>query len=272
MRGLAELSLGDLVRGAGRYVPVLLVVAAIAVTAQLLPPADGDEPAEAESASQLFDAPGGEDAPAAEEPESAAPFEERATFDVSPSPALAPAAPEPASPSDEPPPSPDAEDVVPLNPSTESTSQASETGPLRIEAAAWASQAGGTPLAEVGVPDGTLPVGTRLGQIDKASFVRLVGSETTLFLNEDPEGGRSAAGPPEVKACRIDEPGWQELEGATFDESPSWSTTDCVDGESDGSGRWTFDLSGFADRTDERGFALVPTADAPIDFQVAFGR
>ena len=33
---------------------------------------------------------------------------------------------------------------------------------------------------------------------------------------------------------------------------------------------WTFDLSGFGDVADGAGVVLLPTVDAPPDFQIAF--
>ena len=47
-------------------------------------------------------------------------------------------------------------------------------------------------MATAGVPEQSLPVGTRLGQLDKLSFVRLAGSEKVLVLS-DPDGVGIAA-------------------------------------------------------------------------------
>lgn len=146
--------------------------------------------------------------------------------------------------------------------------------PLTIQAAGWASEASGSPVATIGVPDGTLPVGTRLGQVDKASFVRLDGTDTSLVLVEEPGGRRAAVGAPSVKACAIDvaDSGWVASEAMSFDEAPSWDPNACVEGVVADDGTWTFDLTSFPSRTAAAGFALVPTRDAPLDFQVTFER
>lgn len=123
------------------------------------------------------------------------------------------------------------------------------------------------------MPEGSLPVGTRLGQHDTRSFVRLSGDQAVLRLTpvDDEEGQRS----PEtaaIQACRITEPGWEEAEAMSFGEAPAYEAEECVEGVRQDDGTFTFDLRAHPDRTDGRGFALVPGPDAPIDFQVAFAR
>jgi hypothetical protein len=136
---------------------------------------------------------------------------------------------------------------------------------------AWASQEAGTPLDTQGVPDGDLPVGTRLGQVDKASYVRLSGSESTLKLREDAAGNRAPAnGEPLIRACQITDASWKPATAEGFGSAPKYDTGACVDGKRAADGTWSFDLSNFDDATDARGFALVPAAGAPVDFQVAF--
>jgi hypothetical protein len=142
--------------------------------------------------------------------------------------------------------------------------------PLTIGSRAWASREAGTPVATTGVPDGTLPVGNRVGQIDKASFVRLTGTATVLSLVEDPNGSRAVAGNGGVQVCRITTSDWSAGDAISFDQAPAYDTNSCKAGQRSDDGTWTFDLSGFADRAGPAGFALVPTADAPVDFQVAF--
>lgn len=145
---------------------------------------------------------------------------------------------------------------------------------LTIAAAAWASRTGGTPLGGTGVPDGSLPVGTRLGQDDKRSFIRLSGdaSTLTLFPVEGEDGHRS---PEEavIRMCQITEGGWEEAEGMSFGDAPPYDEEDCVAGvRNDDDGSWAFNLFLYPNATDNRGFAIVPGADAPLDFQVAFAR
>lgn len=146
--------------------------------------------------------------------------------------------------------------------------------PLTVRASAWASQGSGTPLATVGVPEGTLPVGTRLGQVDKASFVRIEGTATSLVLTEDPAGSRAGVGDASVQACAVEpaDAAWVEAEAMSFDDAPDWDPNACADGVRSDDGTWRFDLGSFASRTGDAGFALVPTADAPLDFQVTFSR
>lgn len=114
-----------------------------------------------------------------------------------------------------------------------------------------------------------MPVATRLGQLDKASFIRLAGTDTALTLVEDPEGAREAIGAGVVVLCPITYPGWSEEPDQSLDDAPTWDADACVAGtEKDDT--WVFDLSGFGDRAGESGFAIVPDASAPADFQITF--
>ncbi len=137
-------------------------------------------------------------------------------------------------------------------------------------AKAWASRTAGTPLASDGVPKGTLPVGTRAGQDDKLSYIRLSGDETVLRLAEETTGRATVQGPAAVKACRITVAGWKEGEAIAIADAPPSDPNACVEGAKSPEGLWTFDLSSFPDRTDARGFALRPGKGAGVDFQVAF--
>ena len=145
--------------------------------------------------------------------------------------------------------------------------------PLRIVGSTWASRTAGTPLAAQGVPESSLPVGSRLGQPDKASFIRLDGTATSLLLapHEDASGQRSPdAGA--IQACQITDAEWKDGEAISFDAAPAYDETTCSAGVRNPDGTWTFDLAGFPGRADDRGFALVPGPDVPLDFQVSFGR
>lgn len=155
-----------------------------------------------------------------------------------------------------------------VSPVTTTTAPAAPT-PLTVRGFGWASTLSGSGISSAGVPDGSMPVGNRLGRLDKAAFVRLAGTDRTLTLVEDGAGAREALGAGAVMACAITDAGWVEEPDQSFDEAPAWDADACAAGvESDGT--WTFDLGAFADRAGDRGFALVPEPDAPADFQVAF--
>jgi hypothetical protein len=146
-----------------------------------------------------------------------------------------------------------------------------ETRPLRVVEYGWATATAGTPLAASDVPDGTMPVGKRIGRDDKLSFVRLDGTTTDLVLSEASSGQRTPpAGAIGVQACQSTEADWTPGGGKTFDEAPAYDSTQCVAGVRSADGQWRFDLTRFIPRTDRRGFVLVSTPDAAIDFQVAF--
>lgn len=141
--------------------------------------------------------------------------------------------------------------------------------PLTVRGGGWASRLPPTPLPSDEVPEGTFPVANRLGSVDRVSFLRLSGDETTLVLVEDPDAAREAIGPGAVAACPIEDDDWAEEPEQSFEDAPTWREDACVAGvESDG--RWSFDLSSFPDPTADTGFALVPTTNAPADFQVGF--
>lgn len=196
-------------------------------------------------------------------------------------PATAPraAVPLPSARSSSPPPSPDpggAADAPrpPAGGAVSGGSGSLDSDPLQIVASGWASSTGGSPVptAEAeNVPEGTLPVGTRLGQTDKVSFVRLSGEGSALVLAEDAAGrrGRSFEAPP-VQLCAISEGTWEAGEAQPMSEAPQHDPDSCVPAQQRPDGTWAFNLSVFPDPADERGFALVPAADAPIDFQITF--
>ena len=141
--------------------------------------------------------------------------------------------------------------------------------PLTVRGVGWASRLPATPLPGDEVPEGSFPVANRLGQVDRVSFVRLAGDATVLVLSEDADASREALGAGAVAACPIEGDNWEEEPEQSFDDAPTWSEDSCVAAVED-DGRWSFDLSSFEDRTGDAGFALVPTVDAPADFQVVF--
>ena len=147
--------------------------------------------------------------------------------------------------------------------------------PLSITTATWATGTGaGTPLATAGVPDGTLPVGRRLGSDDKRSFVHLTGTASVLTLKVDAGGARAAVnGDAKILVCQVRAGGWKENPGSSFADEPSYDDTGCHAGTPSADGTsWTFDLSSFRSPADDRGLALVPDPMAATDFQVTFSR
>ena len=143
--------------------------------------------------------------------------------------------------------------------------------PLFVMEYGWATATAGTPIASSDVPEGSMPVGKRIGQNDKISFLRLIGTATLLELHEASEGQRTPpVGEIGVQLCQSTEAEWSGGDAQTFDAAPSWDGDQCVDGVRSGDGTWTFDLSGFESAEDRRGFVLVPAADAAVDFQVSF--
>ena len=151
------------------------------------------------------------------------------------------------------------------------TSSGAAARPLRIVEAGWASATGATPLGGTGVPEGVLPVGKRIGQVDKYSFVRLDGEQRVLTLTRDPAGDRTTTGAVGVSICQITDPGWKAADNVPSDAAPKYDTATCVKGDPGDGTSWTFNLVTFSSPSDPRGFALVPTGDS-IDYQVAFAR
>ncbi|MEA3075820.1 MAG: hypothetical protein QOF60_728 [Actinomycetota bacterium] len=142
--------------------------------------------------------------------------------------------------------------------------------PLTLSATLWATNGSGTPLATQDVPDGSLPVGKRVGQEDKRSYVRLSGTDTVLRLSEVGSGRSTGGSVVSVQACRVTQAGWAEGRGVALSSAPPFDSTACVKGERATDGVWEFDLSAYSDRTDAKGFALVVAPDGGVDFQVNF--
>lgn len=143
--------------------------------------------------------------------------------------------------------------------------------PLTVVEAGWASATGATPVGSTGVPDKGLPVGKRIGQVDKYSFVRLTGEQKVLSLRVNPQGARVTTGAIGVSICQITDAGWQPADNVPSDRAPKYDTATCVKGDPGDGKTWTFNVLTFASPTDARGLALVPTGDS-IDYQVTFER
>ncbi|HMC52876.1 MAG TPA: hypothetical protein VKI64_08965 [Acidimicrobiales bacterium] len=278
VRRLSDVSLGDIRRGLARAGPFIGAAGAALLLVAVPPRGQGSGLATAAGGHGRFQLPsnGPAESQAAGGPGGAAPA---AAASPPPAPIVA-SSPVAAPPASATPPAPTsgAAAASPAAPDATDTASAATTGPtdtsaaptpLSVTAKGWASREAGTPLAADDVPDGTLPVANRVGQADKASFVRLSGTDTTLTLVEDPSGNRSLAGAGAVQACRITAP-WTPADAMSFDQAPAYDSTTCVAGTHPDASTWSFDLTSFADRAGGNGFALVPAPSAPVDFQVTF--
>lgn len=289
MGGLADKRLRDFLPTVDAYRPVALAVAAILGLVMVLPGAaqgGGSSPvtdfASAPAASaDVMEGPEAADAGAP--PTSAAPVPSgapvRAGTPAGTSVTTTPA--RPVTVPSRPPSSATGDDSsAPVTPDDRGAVSGDDLGsgdapePLRIVGSGWASSTGGTPLATSeteGVPEGTLPVGTRVGQSDKVSFVRLAGTASSLVLAEDAAGRRgSAFEAPPVELCPITDEQWEQGEAQPMSAAPAHDAERCVAAQQRSDGTWAFDVVAFDDPADPRGFVLVPSAEAPIDFQVTF--
>ena len=151
---------------------------------------------------------------------------------------------------------------LPAGPTTTSTSATvvvAAPTPLAVRESGWASARGGTPVAASEVPEGSLPVGARLGQTDEVSFVRLTGTDAVLRLSmlDDPLADGAA-----VLACPITDPTWEPATNVSLADAPAHDCQRGVAGVRGADGTWAFDLASHPDRAGPEGFALVPAADA----------
>ena len=285
MGSLADVTLGDIGRALARYRPVAITVAIILVVLAVLPgprrAALGSlgavpPPAAAATSSDVAAGEAPADASAdttvAPSDSSSSTFDSSSsssTFDSSSSSSSSDFSSDESSFSstDAPKPTTDFSDDGFATPGSSSSS---DLEPLSIVSAGWASTAGGTPLGSTGVTAGTLPVGKRIGQVDKYSYVRLSGEEKVLTLALA-DAGRTTTGVVGVSICQITEAGWAEGENVPSDAAPDYDTSTCVPGDPGDGSAWTFNLVTFSSPTDARGFALVPTGDS-IDYQVNFKR
>lgn len=273
MASLRDITLGELARALARYRPVAVTVLIILVALALIPKPDVaetqatgfDQGADSTTTTvtTALDGGAGTTVPVADSsgsfPSSTPSFSSPSSDPSFPSSATSPGASEPGS----------------FGATDEPTNTTTGGDPpidprLRIVGKAWASRTGGTPIGADGVPAGSLPVGTRLGQDDKLSFVRLEGTDEVLRLAENPAGTRDVSGPASVRACQVTEANWVEAEAITIEEGPDYDASVCVEGVRSEDGVWSFDLVTFPSPTDARGIALVPGEGAGIDFQVAF--
>lgn len=281
---------GSLAAVLDRYRPAALAVAAIIAVVTVLPGADDPTSSSASAVAALpfeevaapeleaVPAPGAAAEPptlVAEPVSAPEPVAEAAPLDTgfSDVPA-APPAEEPPPAEEEPAPAPveeedDSEQAAPPPAAAPAPAGPVSAEPLALTTTGYASRTAGTPLAANGVPEGSLPVGLRVGVLDKASYVRLSGTAVELVLNEVAEGTRGDAASATLQACQITVEDWKGEEAQSFDDAPAHDEAKCAPGTRDAQGAWTFDLSAFPTRADDRGFALLPGEGGATDFQVA---
>lgn len=289
MDRLSAVTLGDITAGLRRYWPVALTVAVIVLMAAVLPgerPGDLDELSNASAPAPVKVVSGSgadaaaTDAAAVDPSLGGGGVSSAASFDTGSSFALGPSANFGGSSNsattfrgNEDAAAPDA--AIVSSPDSGSgfgsgSGSSSSSSPLRITASLYATNGAGTPLATQDVPEGSLPVGKRLGQEDKRSYVRLAGTQTELRLSESGTGRSTGNSVVAVQACRVTAAGWSEGRGVALSAAPAFDANACVKGQRATDGVWSFDLSPYPDRTDAKGFALVVAPDSGVDFQVNF--
>lgn len=136
----------------------------------------------------------------------------------------------------------------------------------------YASAAAGTPLATVGVPEGSVAAARRAGHVDKVAYLELDGSTGRLELDVDADGVNVAAELAGLRLCRVTAVQWDVGAGDVAPaDAPEYDCAASVAGERNDAGdRWAFDLDGL-DLADATGVAIVPDADAVApEFQVVF--
>lgn len=286
MGSFSELSIGDVLRAAGRYRPVAVSVLAILVALALLPKPDRppglaatgltgagiSTPAPAGSSvaaggGDAVDASAGGSVVTTPVPDGAVTFSAGSSFSTPTS--FAPIGGSGSSSG-----SSSSDPSADIGPVTSGTSTVDTTNdslttpkPLQVVGKLWAGRTGGTPIAKDGVPEGTLPVGARV-EDDRISFVKLAGDGTSLGFAEEASGRREVSGPPKLQACKATE-SWTDAEAVPLPDAPSFDPNRCVEATSSANGVWLFDLSSFPDRTDEFGFVLKPGDGAGLEWQVA---
>lgn len=147
-----------------------------------------------------------------------------------------------------------------------------EPSPIRVTDGGFASAHAGTPLAAVGVPDGSVAVGRRAGQTDKISYLRLAGRGGMLDLEIDPNGANVLDPLAGLMLCVVTEAGWTVGHGdVSLADAPPFDCTNGIVGTRGDTGeRWIFDVS-LLDLATIPGVAIVPDDDAVApQFQVVF--
>ena len=279
MGSLADVTLGDIGRALARYRPVAITVAIILVVLAVLPGPEGGAlrplgSAPPPAAAATTDVAAGDAASvAADTTVPADPSASSSTFDSSASSSDFSSSSSSDFSSDSPSSDFSSAPAPTFDFSNEGTpgeSSSSVSRPLVVVSAGWASATGATPLGATGVPANTLPVGKRIGQVDKYSFVRLEGDDQVLTLRLHADK-RTTTGVVAVSICQITDANWQAAENVPSDRAPKYDTSTCVPGDPGDGTAYSFNLVTFSSSSDPRGFALVPTGDS-IDYQLAFER
>lgn len=144
--------------------------------------------------------------------------------------------------------------------------------PLRVVEAGYASASAGTPLATIGVPDGSVAVTRRAGRTEDVAYLRLDGEGPTLDLAVDANGANTLDTLAGLWLCPVTDASWKVGQGdVTPDKAPKPDCSRPVTGVRSASGdRWTFDVRSL-DFGAITGVALVPASDAMApEFQVVF--
>jgi hypothetical protein len=160
----------------------------------------------------------------------------------------------------------------PLPPEPTNAPAPQPSGPLRVTGGGYAAADAGTPLATAGIPAGSAAVGSRAGQVDKVTYVRLSGTPGVLQLKVDASGANVLDQNAVLAACPVTQANWQVGQGeVTPTAGPPYSCGVSSPGvrSSDGTS-WTFELSSF---DLSNGVAIVPvtsTTEVSKSFQVVF--
>ena len=160
----------------------------------------------------------------------------------------------------------------PIAPFPEATGSPSSQGPLRITGGGYAAADAGTPLATAGVPDGSVAVGSRGGQVDKVAFLRLAGDPGVLQLKVDANGANVLDQNAVLAACPVTQSSWKIGQGdVTPAAGPQYSCSLTSPGvrSSDGT-TWTFDLSSLDLSNGVAIDPVVSPTEVTKSFQVVF--
>lgn len=171
-----------------------------------------------------------------------------------------------------PPPVPPPADPQPpaTDPPSPATAPDPAPEPLTISAAGWASAAVGSPLATLGVPEGSVPVTRRGGSPFNVAFLRLSGNAGPFELAVDDSGTSTPTAFAGIDLCAVTDEVWEVGRGDTsLDDAPDYDCGRAVAGVPSASGdRWTFDVAALG-AASLPGVALVPAGDFP-EFQIVF--
>lgn len=142
-------------------------------------------------------------------------------------------------------------------------------GPLQVDDGGFASATAGTPLATLGVPEGSVAVALQAGQLDKVTYLQLSGMGT-LSLAVDPNGGNRLEALAAIQLCPA-APGAIVGRGdVTPQEAPQYDCAKTVKGVRDPAGTgYTFDLKGLTAQQ-ASSVAILPVSGTLSDFQIVF--